>query len=133
MKAFKILVCLGVLFLTCSSFSLFKKKAKPEVYMVGVSASFLDSVVYFTDVQSVKGVSLNEQGILLNRSTFSDQFDYYLEGSLQLKERVCFIYYATKKEKLEKNLMKIKAKYQGSVIKQVNESDFKFTNEEETE
>lgn len=101
--------------------------------MAGVSASFVDSVVYFTDVQNVKGVTLNKQGLLLNRSTFSDQFDYYLEGNLQLKERVCFIYYAKQKEKLEKNLLKIKAKYQGAVIKQVSESEFKFTNEEETE
>lgn len=101
--------------------------------MAGVSASFVDSLVYFTDIQNVKGVTLNKQGLLLNRSTFSDQLDYYLEGNLQLKDRVCFIYYARQKEKLEKSLKKIKAKYQGSIIKQLSEEDFKFVNEETTE
>ena len=47
MKSIKILCSLLLVLMVCSAFSLKGSKGK-SVYIVGVSASFTDSLVYFT-------------------------------------------------------------------------------------
>ena len=47
MKYVKILFAIALVFTMCSAFSLKKGNSKP-VYAFGISASFTDSVVYFT-------------------------------------------------------------------------------------
>ena len=48
MKSIKILCSLLLVLTVCSAFSL---KGSKSVYIVGVSASFTDSLVYFTEIQ----------------------------------------------------------------------------------
>ena len=50
MKYVKILFAIALVFTMCSAFSLKKDHSKP-VYAFGISASFTDTVVYFTDIQ----------------------------------------------------------------------------------
>ena len=110
----------------CSAFTM--KDKTNGMYMVGVSASFTDSVIYFTDVQFVKNLSLGSDKLLEMRSYYSDQLEDYLEVEKGLKNRTCFVYYNTKKEKLEKIIKKMKDKYRKegkSVLRDLG-SDFKF-------
>ena len=123
MKKMNVLVALLVVMM-CSAFT--TKKGK-EVYIAGVSASFTDSLVYFTDVQLVDSVELDKDKLLPERAQYSEQLESYLKSRGQ-KGRTCFIYFDTDKTKLEKNMNKIKEKYQKggkSIIRQV-EGDFKF-------
>ena len=54
MKSIKILCSLLLVLTVCSAFSL---KGSKSVYIVGVSASFTDSLVYFTEIQLLDSVS----------------------------------------------------------------------------
>ena len=53
MKSIKILCSLLLVLMVCSAFSL---KGSKSVYIVGVSASFTDSLVYFTEIQLLDSV-----------------------------------------------------------------------------
>lgn len=125
MKSVKILASLFLLLMVCSAFT---NKGK-GVYIVGVSASFTDSLIYFTDVQYVDGVELDKDGMLPLRSQYSDQLDDYLEKQQGMKNRTCFIYFNKKGGKLENSVKKMKAKYQkdGKSILRETGSEFKFT------
>ena len=99
------------------------------MYIVGVSASFTDSLVYFTDIQFVDSVELGKNDLLPMRDQYSDQLDIYLEHKLGMKDRTCFIYFNEKKAKLEKDIKKMKDKYKkaGTSILRETGDDFKFT------
>lgn len=112
--------------------SVFSKKPKDKntygVYMAGVSASFTDSLVYFTDIQLVKDAVLDSKGLLVARSQYSLQLKDYLEQHLGGKNRTCFLFFNIKKRKLEKEINKLKQKYQKGnalVLKDLGDS-FRF-------
>ena len=126
MKFIKILAPLFLVCMMCSAFTM--KDKTNGMYIVGVSASFTDSVIYFTEVQFVKNLLLGSDKLLEMRSYYSDQLDEYLESDKGLKNRTSFVYYNTKKEKLEKVIKKMKDKYRKegkSVLRDLG-SDFKF-------
>ena len=132
MKYLKIFASLAFVFMLCSAFSLKGNKSK-GVYMAGVSASFVDSLIYFTDVQLVDSVSLDKNKMLPERGQYSDQLDNYLLQKEGLKERTSFVYFNTSKSKLEKTIKKMKEKYQkkgNSFLRQVD-AGFKFKKAEE--
>ena len=131
MKNIKILGALLLVFIMCSAFSM-KKKDDKQVYIAGVSASFKDSLVYFTDIQLVDSVILDKNKMLPQRQQYSYQLKTYLESKLGQSNRTCFIYFDSNKTKLEKSNKKMKDKYQKSGksnIRQVD-SEFKFTKAE---
>ena len=133
MKFVKIFASLFLVFMVCSAFSLKGKKQESGMYMAGVSASFTDSLIYFTDIQYVDSVILNKDKLLPMRQQYSDQLENYLENNLGLQDRTCFIYFDYKKEKVEKVIKKMKSKYMKdgkALLKDVG-SDFKFTKAEE--
>ena len=127
MKSFKFLVSLFLVLMVCTASTLEDKKK--GMYIVGVSASFTDSLIYFTDVQFVDSVTLNSEKLLPNRSQYSEQLEDYLKMREGGKNRTCFIYYNKKKASLEKMVKKMKEKYQkdGKSILKETGSDFKFT------
>ena len=127
MKSFKFLVSLFLVLMVCTASTLEDKKK--GMYIVGVSASFTDSLIYFTDVQFVDSVTLNSEKLLPNRSQYSEQLEDYLKMREGGKNRTCFIYYNKKKAALEKMVKKMKEKYQkdGKSILKETGSDFKFT------
>lgn len=131
MKFFKIFISLFVV-LALSTASTLENKKK-GMYIVGVSASFSDSLIYFTDVQFMDSVELGKDKLLPMRGQYSDQLDNYLEQNLGLSNRTCFIYFDGKKQKLEKIIKKMKDKYlkEGKVVLKETGEDFKFTKPEE--
>ena len=129
MKFVKIFASLFLVFMVCSAFSLKGKKQESGMYMAGVSASFTDSLIYFTDVQFVDSVVLDKNKLLPLRELYSEQLEDYLENNLGMKNRTCFIYFDVKKAKVEKEIKKMKEKYLKdgkAVLKEVG-TEFKFT------
>ncbi|MBO5250705.1 MAG: hypothetical protein J6B31_01715 [Bacteroidaceae bacterium] len=127
MKYIKVVVSLALVFMLCSAFSL--KSKKKDVYMAGVAASFTDSLVYFTDVMLVDSVHLNKNKLLPQRIQYSEQLSNYLLQKEGLKNRTCFIYFGTSKDKVKKTINKMKDKYKKSGKSQLREvnAEFKFT------
>ena len=129
MKFVKIFASLFLVFMVCSAFSLKGKKQESGMYMAGVSASFTDSLIYFTEIQYLDSVLLDKAKLLPMRVQYSEQLEDYLENNLGLKDRTCFIYFDYKKEKVEKSIKKMKAKYLKDckvVLKELG-TEFKFT------
>lgn len=127
MKKFKLASFILLVLLACSAFA--QKKKDNGVYIAGVSASFKDSLVYFTDIQLVDSIKLDKNKLLPERQQYSYQLKTYLENKYSSANRTCFIYFETNKEKLEKSMKKMKDKYQKggkSIVRQVD-SEFKFT------
>jgi hypothetical protein len=127
MKFIKIFASLFVVLTLCTSATIINKQK--GIYIVGVSASFTDSLIYFTPVQWVDSVKLDKNKLIPFREQYSDQLDNYLEKQQGMKDRTCFIYFGTKKGKLENMIQKMKNKYQkkgGVALKEVG-ADFKFT------
>ena len=105
-----------------------KDKDKYGVYMAGVSASFTDSLIYFTDIQYLDSAMIDGKGFLVGRSQYSVQLKDYLETKEGGKNRTCFMFFNVKKNKLEKEISKLREKYKkgnNMVIKSVN-PEFKF-------
>lgn len=105
-----------------------KDKDKYGVYMAGVSASFTDSLVYFTDIQFLDSAKVDGKGFLVGRSQYSVQLKEYLETKEGGKNRTCFMFFNVKKNKLQKELQKLKEKYnkgKNMILKDVN-PEFKF-------
>lgn len=130
MKNFKLASFILLVLLACSAFA--QKKKDNGVYIAGVSASFKDSLVYFTDIQLVDSIKLDKNKLLPERQQYSYQLKTYLENKYSSANRTCFIYFETNKEKLEKSMKKMKDKYQKggkSIVRQVD-SEFKFTKAE---
>lgn len=132
MKFIKVLVPLFFVMMVCSAFM--PKDKVNGIYMVGVSASFADSLVYFTDIQYLDSVTLDKKTTLLpNRNQYSEQLDDYMEQIKGMSKRTCFIYFNEKKAKLEKVVKELKEEYMegGKSVLRETGSDFKFTKAEE--
>ena len=93
-----------------------KDKHKYGVYITGVSASFSDSLVYFTNIQYVDSAAVDDKDLLVGRA----------EYSMQLKNRTCFVYFNRKKKNLQKEINKLKEKYQKNKSIVVLEVDSEF-------
>ena len=126
MKFVKIVASLFIVLAVCTASTMENKKG---MYMVGVSASFTDSLIYFTDIQFLDSVELDKDELLPMRGQYSDQLDSYLEQVKGMENRTCFIYFDEKKDKVEKTIKKMKEKYQkdGKSILRDLGADFKFS------
>lgn len=132
MKYVKILFAIGFVFTLCTAFSL-KGSHKP-VYAFGVSASFTDTVVYYTDIQVLDSVALDKNGFLPHRDLYSYQLKNYLELEKGLTNRTCMIYFSENKKKLSKEAAKVLGKYKKNKtvsVRQVEAGDFQFKKPEE--
>lgn len=73
-----------------------------RVYAFGISASFNDSTVYFTEIQAIDSAWLEARThFLLERQEYSSQLKNYFNG-IDERDRTCVIFY----EKTEKAIMK---------------------------
>ena len=94
-----------------------KDKNKYGVYLAGVSASFTDSLVYFTAVQYLDSAAVDDKGLLVGRALYSIQLKDYLEQKQNGKNRTCFMFFSRKKKKRAKGTEEIEGKiYQGWLI-----------------
>jgi hypothetical protein len=115
-------------FVFLSAFSL--KKEKEGVYILGISASFMDTIVYYTDIQLVDSVKLDKHGFLPKREVYSYQLKKYLENEKNIPNRVCMIYFSKRKKVLEKEAAKLLKKYEknkNTDLRQIEVSEFRFT------
>ena len=105
-----------------------KKKVKTEVYMFGVSLSFTDSVVYFTEIQHMEGAII-ENNMLPNRHLYAYELKDYMSYEEDKPGRTSFIYFSDKRSKLEKKELKIRKRllYDGEKTVRYLGSKFKFT------
>ena len=133
MKYVKILFAIALVFTMCSAFSLKKGSHKP-VYAFGISASFTDTVVYYTDIQLLDSVHLDKGVFLPHRELYSYQLKNFLEFEMNLPNRTCMIYFSENRKKLEKEATKILSKYKRSnriIVTRVDAEKFRFTKPEE--
>ncbi|KAA6345199.1 hypothetical protein EZS27_007226 [termite gut metagenome] len=115
-------------FIFLSAFSL--KREKEEVYIWGISASFTDTIVYYTDIQLVDSIKLDKHGFLTKREVYSYQLKNYLENEKNIPNRVCMIYFSKRKKSLEKEAAKLLNKYEKNknvALQRIEISEFRFT------
>lgn len=84
-----------------------KKKVQTEVYVWGVSLSFSDSVVYFTEIQYIEGAIIEDK-LLPNRHLYAYELKDYMSYEENMPGRTSFIYFSDKRSKLEKKEQKVK-------------------------
>jgi len=105
------------------------KSVRTPIYIYGFSASFNDSIVYFTDIQKVDSAWLDEKtDFLVSRENYSYQLRDFLSGRGE-PNRTCVVSYATKRKDIEKKFIKMRRKYVekgGYDVKYVSSSEFKF-------
>lgn len=126
MKSLRYILLLAVTLLTVEASA--KLELTDNIYMFGFSASFKDSIIYTTDIQNPQGLWLDtKHDYLINRDEYSHQLKEYLTDKLQQPNRVCMVFFYTKKKKAEKEYLKLMKKYKkGYEIRYLNENDFKF-------
>lgn len=84
-----------------------KKEKEVPVYILGASISFSDSVAYFTEIQQLDGVYV-ENGFLPYRQYYAYQLKDYMNFKENMPGRISVIYFDEKRSKLEKKEAKIK-------------------------
>ncbi len=109
-----------------------KNKMVPQMYMFGFSASFTDSVVYFTNIQTVDKAWIDSKSkFLLGRDNYSYQLKNYFANAKGMPDRTCIVVYSLKRKKLEEKLMKMKRKYTVKAktpfdVRYLSDDEFKF-------
>lgn len=106
MKRFYILVLLALFF---AAPSVVAKNKKDVVYLFGLSYSYSDSVVYFTEIQPIEGIELKKK-MLPERQHYAYELKDYMHFSEGMPGRISVIYFAKKRKKLEKLEAKVKKK-----------------------
>lgn len=83
------------------------KVKEVSVYILGASVSFSDSIVYFTEIQKLDNVVL-ENGFLPHRQYYAYELKDYMSFEENLPGRISVVYFDEKRSKLEKKEQKIK-------------------------
>ncbi len=131
MKFIKTVLPAIVMLCVLSSFSLLKKTQ--PVYAFGISASFTDSIVYYTEIQVLDSVSLTSDGFLPKREAYSYQLKNYLENKGEAN-RTCMIYFSDSQKKVASEFDKVSSKYKKNKavsFKKIEKKDFQFKKPEE--
>lgn len=108
-----------------------KGSKKQTVYMFGFSASFNDSIVYFTPIQELDAYIADDRThFLKSREQYSYQLRNFFENRGQL-HRTCITMYSTDKKEAEKKFQKLKEKYTTKSknnfdVVTLAENDFKY-------
>ena len=103
------------------------------VYIFGVSASFNDSIVYFTDIQIIDSAWIDDKGdVLVSRSDYSTQLRDYLNGRGE-SNRTCLVSFSLDEKGIVKKYQKMKKQFNGSKknskafdIREIDDEEFKF-------
>lgn len=133
MKYVKIVFAVALVFTMCSAFSFKKGEPKP-VYAFGISASFVDTVVYFTDIQLLDSAKVSKEGFLAHRDLYSYQLKNFIEDNRMQQNSTSMIYFSENKSKLEKEAVKILNKYRKAKnmsVQRIESDKFQFTKPQE--
>ena len=116
-----------------TSTAIAKPVVTPKGYMFGFIANFSDSVVYFTDIQTVDSVWYDTKSkFLLGRSSYANQLREYFANKLNQPHRTCIVIFALTRKDIEKKYLKLKKRYTEKYaghynIKYLNENEFRFS------
>ena len=83
-----------------------KKVESVPVYIWGVSMSFSDSIVYFTEIQELDSVVL-QNGALPHLQYYSYELKDYMNFEENMPGRISVVYFNEKRNKLEKKELKV--------------------------
>lgn len=108
MRILKVLTAL-LLVVMLSSAGVVKKK-DTAVYLYGVSSSFSDTVVYFTEIQQLD-IELAKGGVLPEMHNYSSQLENYIGVMKDKPHQTAATFYSTKKNSLEKERTKLYNRY----------------------
>ena len=104
------------------------KNVEPvPVYIWGVSMSFSDSTVYFTEIQELDSVVL-QNGALPHLQYYSYELKDYMSFEENMPGRISVIYFNEKRSKLEKKELKVKKhliEKEGKIVRYLGDK-FKF-------
>ena len=103
------------------------------IYIFGASASFNDSIVYFTDIQIVDSAWVDEKTeFLINRGEYSGQLRNHFNATGH-PNRTCIVSYALKEKDILKKYAKMRKQFKGTAkkptryeIRELDEDEFKF-------
>ena len=104
----------------------------PKAYMFGFVANFTDSVVYFTDIQTVDSVWYDKKTkFLLGRTSYSHQLRDYFADEMKKPNSTCIVIFALTRKDAEKKFVKLRKQYTGKnagryEIRNLNENQFHF-------
>ena len=103
-----------------------------KIYMFGFAASFNDSTVYLTDIQTVNAYLVNNRTkFLANREDYSYQLHNYLQSNGLEAYPTCITMFAENEKDATKKYLKLKERYEKSKkkysIKSLKDSQFKYT------
>lgn len=98
-------LCLSVIRATAED------KIEPQIYAFGFAASFNDSVVYFTDIQTIDSVWVDSKtGFILERGMYANQMRNYFTRNGQ-PDRTCVFFYDVKFKNIARKFRKMKERY----------------------
>ena len=111
MKKTKIAVVLTILLMAVAVGTSARKVPAPKMYIFGFAASFNDTIVHFTDIQTLDSAWIDTRfDFLEDRSVYSQQLRAFLEAQ-DMPHRTCMVFYSTNPKKLAKKLLKMKRLY----------------------
>lgn len=112
MYAKHILIFMLALLMATAGVSAKKKSQVQKIYIFGLSASFTDTIVHFTNIQEVDSAWMSKsKNMLRGREQYSYQLRDYLSDQLLMPHRTCIVVYDTKRKKLEKKYTKMQRIY----------------------
>ena len=102
-----------------------------KIYMFGFAASFNDSTVYLTDIQTVNAYLVNNRTkFLANREDYSYQLRNYLQSNGLEAYPTCITMFAENEKDATRKYLKLKERYEKSKkkysIKSLKDSQFKY-------
>lgn len=103
-----------------------------KIYMFGFAASFNDSTIYLTDIQTVNAYQVNNRTkFLANREDYSYQLRNYLQSNGLEAYPTCITMFAENEKDATRKYLKLKERYEKSKkkysIKSLKDSQFKYT------
>ena len=109
--------------------TLYAAGKKTRVYVYGFAAAFNDSLVYFTDIQTLDSATIaSKSGFLYGRDNYSYQLRDYLKGH-GCATPTCITTFSVKRKDIEKKYVSLKKKYANGkyIVKHVTPSEFAYT------
>ena len=82
-----------------------------RMYAFGFSASFNDSTVYFTEIQSIDSAWVDSSNFLMDRQEYSSQLKNYFTG-IGESNRTCVIFYAKTEKDIMKKYLSLRKRYE---------------------
>lgn len=104
-KMRKILFLLSLLFCSVASYA-----GRQTVHLYGFAASFNDSIVYFTDLQTIAQAAIDRNNFLYGREEYSNQLRDYLAAQ-GYPHATCVTVWATSRAALEKKYQRMRSRY----------------------